>query len=109
MKPVLHLKTTLLCLTAALAAGAVPVLPNNRQTIPQRRDGYFWYRDKPAPKKSRQPEQKAPSKVVSARQPLRPRNQEMFSAAWIRAKQQELLRLAITKSELSRTCVPINI
>ena len=65
MKPVLHLKTTLLCLTAALAAGAVCAAEQSAYDTATA-DGYFWYRDKPAPKKSRPPEQKAPSKVVSA-------------------------------------------
>lgn len=95
MKPVLHLKTTLLCLTAALAAGAVCAAEQSAYDTATA-DGYFWYRDKPAPKKSRPPEQKAPSKVVSAQTAPAAKESEMFSAAWIRAKQQELLDLAIT-------------
>ena len=95
MKPVLHLKTTLLCLIAALAAGAVYAAEQSAYDTATA-DGYFWYRDKPAPKKSRPPEQKAPSKVVSAQTAPAAKESEMFSAAWIRAKQQELLDLAIT-------------
>ena len=96
MKSVFRNKPALLCLSAVLAATAVFASEHSAYDAATA-DGYFWYQEKPVPKKTKPPEIKDLSKVAVPAQTVPvTKAPEMFSAQWIRSKQQELLDLAIT-------------